>query len=387
MKRPRVLLLIKGLGRGGAELLLCHAAELRDREAFDYEAGYLLASRSWLADELRAQDVPVHLFAASGDFDFGWMRRLRRFLLARRFDILHVHSPMVAGFARLVVRSLPRASRPKMISTEHVPWSGYSFPTRILNAVTFPLDDAHLAVSEAVLRSVPRPFRGNVKALIHGIPLDRVRSKRSSRDTTRAQLGIGPDEILVGTVANFRAQKAYPDLVAAASMVIAPGRAVRFAAVGRGPLESEIQELARRRGLGDRFMFLGPLDDAATFIAGCDLFALSSHYEGLPLAVMEALALGVPVVATNVAGVAELVNDGVDGILVPKARPDLFADALDTMILDSELRESMAKAAAEDAPRFDNRAAFARIEALYHSLLARPADDETLVGEKGVTSR
>ena len=367
--RIRVLWLIKGLGRGGAEMLLCHAAELRDRDSFECEVGYLLGSRAWLADDLRALDVPVHLFASERHLDLRWAARLRRFLRERPVDILHVHSPFVASIARIVVRSLPRKVRPKILSTEHLPWSGHARATRILNAVTFRMDDAHLAVSHAVVESIPRRLQEGIRILVHGIPIERIRSKSVMRDEVRAELGVASDDVLVGSVGNFTEQKGYPDLLAAASLLLERDPRVRFAVGGRGPLEDAIRAERDRLGIADRFQMLGPLLDAPRFMAGCDIFVLASHWEGLPLVVMEAMALGRPIVATKVGGLGEEVRDGIDGLLVERNRPDALAEALGLLVDDSELRERMGRSAAEAAERFDNLIAIRTIESLYRQLV------------------
>lgn len=371
-RRIRVLWLIKGLGRGGAEMLLFHAARLRDRKRFDCELGYLLEDRGWLAGDLREQGVPVHLFASKGSTDLRWALALRRHLMRNPVDVVHVHSPVVSAVARLVVRSLPAAVRPRCLSTEHLPWSGHARLTRLMNAATFGLDDAHLAVSSAVVDSIPKRLRRNIRVLVHGIPVEETRSQKTARDAVRAELGVAPDEVLVGTVANVTKQKAYPDLLRAARLVLDRGAKVRFAVAGRGTLDREIRALRDEMGLGDRLLMLGPLENAPRFIGGCDLFALASHWEGLPLVIMEAMALGVPIVATRVGGVPELVRDGSDGTLVPMARPDLFAQAIFELIEDPSRRALMSKTAAEDALRFDNRTAVRTIEALYLDVVHMP---------------
>ncbi len=370
-ERPiRVLWLIKGLGRGGAEMLLLQAARLRDRTAFECEIGYLLGSRGWLADDFRAQDVPVHLFRSERHVDLRWARRLRRHLREHPVDLIHVHSPLVAAVARIVARSLPRRVRPRTISTEHLPWSGHARATRLVNAVTFHLDDAHLAVSDAVVESMPARYRRNVRVLVHGVPVNEIRAHRRFRNEVRSELGIEEGEVLVGTVANVTSQKGYPDLMAAARKVVGFGRHVRFAMIGRGTADPEIVSLRDRAGLGDRVLLLGPVEDAPRLMAACDIFALASHWEGLPLVLMESLALGLPIVATRVGGVSELVRDGVDGTLVPPRRPDLLARAIDQLVMDKEQRDRMSHAGAEGAMRFDNHEAVRTIEALYREVAA-----------------
>lgn len=370
-RRPiRVLWLIKGLGRGGAEMLLLEAARLRDRSEFTCEVGFLLGSRAWLVPDFRKQDVPVHLFDSERHTDLRWALRLRRHLVEHPVDIVHVHSPLVAAVARLVVRSLPRRLRPATISTEHLPWSGHARATRFVNAATFGLDAAHLAVSGAVIDSMPSRCRTNIRVLVHGVPVEEVRAHRRFRDTVRAELGLSDGEVLVGTVANVTAQKGYSDLIAAARKVADRGHRVRFALVGRGTADPEIASLRDHAGLGDRMLLLGPVEDAPRIMAACDIFALASHWEGLPLVLMESLALGLPIVATRVGGVPELVRDGIDGILVPPHRPELFAQAIDDLVVDRERRNRMAHAGAEGAMRFDNREAVRTIEALYREVAA-----------------
>jgi L-malate glycosyltransferase len=373
-KPIRVLWLIKGLGPGGAERLLTMLAEVRDRSSFEYEAAYLLRVKSDLVAELESRGVAVHCLDGHTEWNLGWAGRLRRLLLARRFDVLHLHSPYVAGVARIVVRSLPRARRPAVVSTDHVPWSGYALPTRVLNAATFRLDDEHIAVSPAVASSIPGRYRERTRVVEHGIFVDRVRSLRVDRERVRAQLGVRPEELLITTVANLRHQKGYPVLLRAARRVLDAEPHVRFAVVGQGPLEGDLHSLHSELGLGERFRFLGYREDAARVVAGSDLFVLTSHYEGLPLALMESLALGVPVVATDVAGIRDAVREGRDAILVPPGRPAELAAALLTVVGDPDLRHRLAEAGAGEADRFDIRRASRQIEGAYRDMAGRGVD-------------
>ena len=144
----------------------------------------------------------------------------------------------------------------------------------------------------------------------------------------RAELGVGDEEIVVGTVANFRQAKRYDLLIEAAQIVVDRLPSVRFVAVGQGPLEDKVRAWHKASGLGDRFLLTGYRADARRVMSAFDLFTLGSEHEGLPVAVMEALALGLPVVATAVGGLPEAVDDGVEGRLVPPLRPDLLADAI-----------------------------------------------------------
>jgi glycosyltransferase involved in cell wall biosynthesis len=363
--RLRVLWVIKGLGPGGAENLLVSAARVHDHDRYAISVAYLLPWKHAMVEPLRAAGVRVRCLEARGSSDLRWAARLRRYLLAERFDVVHLHSPMVAGVARLVVRTLPRATRPRVVTTEHNEWWSYVLPTRIANALTFPLDDAHLAVSEDVRRSVPAWLRRKVRTVVHGTSIADALAARAERVATRAELGFTPEDVVAVTVANFRAQKAYPDLLAAARIAITRAPCLRVVAVGQGPLEAEIRAEHLRLGLGDRFRFLGYREDALRVLAACDIFTLASHYEGYPVALMEALAVGLPVVATEVGGVPDAVRQGVEGIVVPPGRPDVLAGALADVANDPVRRAELAEAALRRGRQFDIAGAVRAIEATY----------------------
>jgi len=373
VERARVLWLVKGLGPGGAERLLTAAAAVRDRDRFDYHCAYLLPWKDALVPELEAAGVPVHCFEVRDERDVRWAGRLRRFLRDERFDLVHVQSPYAGGIARLVAWSLPRSERPALVATEHNGWSTFALPTRVVNGATLPLSDAVIAVSEHVERSLWRPYRARAETIVHGVAIDAVRASLAERDATRAELGVPPDGILAGTVANYTEQKDWPNLLRAARRLADDGVPVRFCAVGQGPLEAEVQALHRELDLAGVVTLTGFRPDAVRLMAACDLFVLASRFEGLPVALMEALALGLPIVATAVGGVPEAVTDGVEAVLVPPSRPDLLAGAVAELVADPARRARLAAAAGARASAFDITRAVRRIEAIYDEVLRRRA--------------
>jgi glycosyltransferase involved in cell wall biosynthesis len=291
-------------------------------------------------------------------------------LIERPKDVVHAHSPLLAAAARVVARSLPRLVRPITLSTEHNIWPAYAVPTRILNAITYPLDAAHFAVSEEVRRSMPGWWQRRTDTLVHGIAVDAARVHLSERERMRHALGVGADEYLVVTVANYRRHKDYSTLLAAARRVRGRGVPVLFAAVGQGPLESEVIGEHARSGLGNAFTLLGYRPDVLDVLAAADLFVLSSRQEGLPVALMEALALGLPVVATNLGGISEAVTEGVEGRLVPAGRPDELADAILSLVSDPVLRSRMANASTLRSAQFDVERVVRRYENCYRALVS-----------------
>jgi len=369
----RVLWLTTGLGPGGAEQLLVSTARRRDRERMAVRAAYLLPHKSAHVAGLEAEAVPVECLGYRTVLDPRWLLALRRSMVRDPVDILHAHNPVMAVGGRLVAHSLPRRLRPRVVVTDHNVWHSYKPASRWADGLTSPLDDARLTVSAAVRASLPGPIRQRSHVVLQGIELEEVQAQRAERAAVRAELGLDPDALVVGTVANLRAQKAYPDLLAAAVDVLRSQPDTRFVAAGQGPLEAEIRALHARLGLGDRFLILGHRPDAIRVMAACDVFVLASHWEGLGVAVMEALALGLPVVATAVGGVPEVVEDGREGLLVPPNRPTQLANAILTLLTETETRQRMAAAAAQRGAQLSIDTAVRRTEAMYHELaLASP---------------
>lgn len=370
MARLRVLWLIKGLGPGGAERLLMSAASQADHRRFSYEAAYLLTWKETLVAELQDRGVPCHCLGVTDARDLRWALRLRRLLLQRGYDIVHIHSPLVAAVARLVVRCVPASMRPRIVTTEHNVWSSYARGTRLADRLTHRLDDVRLAVSSEVHAGLPASLRAPAQVMLQGILPEELVVAAGDRERIRTQLGVPPAQILAVTVANLRRQKAYPDLLEAARVVLASAADVRFAAVGQGPLEAALRDLHAHLGLGDGFRWLGYRDDVPSVLAAADLFVLASHHEGLPIALLEALNAGLPAVVTAVGSVPDVIRDGVEGLVVPPSRPGLLAEAILRVARDAELRARLARAATSRARSFDMRHTVRQTEDLYLRLAA-----------------
>jgi glycosyltransferase involved in cell wall biosynthesis len=366
--RIHVLWLIKGLGPGGAEHLLVSIARAADTERFRFTAGYVLDWKNHLVPMIESSGVETVSFGVSNALDLRWAWRLRHYLASQQVDVIHVHSPLVAGVARLVRLTMRRC--PPMVSTEHNAWGSHSTFTRWFNRLTFRLDAAHIAVSDQVVESMPASLRAMTETIVHGVDVEDIDAYRPQRAEVRAELGLSDETVAICTVANLRWQKAYPDLLTAARTVIDEGFDVVFLAAGQGPLEEEIRALRDEYGIADRFRLLGYRPDVHRLLAGMDVFALASLYEGYPIAVMEAMVAGLPVVATDAGSVSEAVDDGVDGFVVPAGRPEALAVALRTILQDPDRRRQMSVAARSKGTRFGIQPAVDRTEAIYEEVAA-----------------
>jgi glycosyltransferase involved in cell wall biosynthesis len=364
--KVKVLWVAKGLGPGGMEQLLLNHATVGDRDRIEYSAAYVVERPNSIVPRLEALGVRCHRLGGADPRDPRWVARLARLVRDERIDVVHIHSPYVAALARPALRALPH--RPAVVYTEHNSADCYGRATRWSNLSTYPLDDARFAVSSAARDSTPPRLRGRTEVLVHGVDVSSIAAQADLRRAARVGLGIEDDELLVAIVANLRAAKAYPVLLEAAVRVVDADDRVRFVSMGQGPLEGELHALRDALGLGDRFAFLGFTPEPTRVMAGVDVLVLSSDVEGLPVSVMEAKALGLPVVATAVGGLPEMVRDGVDGLLVPRRDPSALADALLRLLGDDELRAAMGAASAASAARFDATAAVQRQDRLYAQL-------------------
>lgn len=356
----RVLWLIRGLGPGGAEhLLVAHARAAGD--GFAYEVAYQVAAKDHLVPALRDAGVEVHRLGSGAS----WPMELRRLVAEREIDVVHSHSPAMAAAARVALRALPGGRRPRLVYTEHNRWEAYRTPTRLANALTFRLEDHVLAVSDEARSSVWARLRERVETLHHGIDRAAVRAAAGDPAAARAALGIGPDERVAVQIANFRIEKAHEVLLDTAAILAERGAPIRFLLVGQGQRFDEIAALVATRGLGGTVSLLGYREDVAAVLGAADLLVLSSDHEGLPVAIMESLALGVPVVSTAVGGIPEAIDDGVQGLLVPARDPEALADAIERVCRDDDLRARLGAGATERSGAFDAAVATSRIEAIY----------------------
>ena len=359
----RVLWVIKGLGPGGAERLLVSLAGAHDPSVATFECAYVVPEKRHLVAEMEAAGVPCECVAHRAR-DPWWPWRLARMVRSGDFDVVHVHSPLPGSIARLAVRSLPRAHRPMVFTTEHNAWGTFRRPTRWLNRLTNRRDRFTFAVSNEVAGSLRGPVVDRSAVLVHGVQLTAIRAAEPAREAMRDSLGVGPGEVLVATVANFRAQKDYPTLLKACFEMQRRGVPLRLVAVGQGPLAAEMHALHEQLGLGDEVRLLGYRSDAVEVLAAADVFVLASRWEGLPVALMEAAALGLPMVLSDVGGMPDAM--GADGAKWVSAGDSMaLADALGELIETPHLREQYAARSLAAAAAFDVARAAREIERRY----------------------
>lgn len=353
-------MLTKGLGRGGTERLLTGTLGSLDRSRFRVEVAYLLPWKDAFVEEVRAAGIPVHCLDAPRPTSLGWIPRLRRLVREREIDLVHTHAPLPAVAARL---ALPAAREPIFVHTEHNLWDRYRRPTRWANALTYRRNAAVIAVSEGVAASVRSSV--DVEVIRHGIDLAAHRHGAAARRAARERLDLPLDAPVIGTVGNFTAKKDHVVLIEAFALTAAEHPEARLVLVGTGPREDVLRDRVRQLGVQEAVHFTGSRSDVFELLPGFDVFALSSRFEGLPIALLEAMASSAAPVATRVGGIPEVISDGVNGLLVDPGEPEALATALGKLLADETTRLRIAAAAWERAAAFDLRHAVTKIEAVY----------------------
>ncbi len=334
----------------------------------------VLAPHGPLFDRLAAQGVPVRAWSARGDLDVAAFAAAVTALRAERPDVVHLHSARahavgaaaawIAGIRAVV------ASRRVAFPVGNSPWSRLKYRLPVAR---------WLCVSEAARAQLLRAGVPAGRAIVvpSGVDLAALRAAAGRPgESLHARLGVPAGTPLLATVAALTAEKHHALLLDVAERLrAAGGRAAeaRFVWLGDGPLRAPLEAAIARRGLGGRVILLGARDDVAALVAGCALLLVPSRNEGFCGAAVEAEALGVPVVATRVGGLPEVVDDQVSGVLVPKGPDPVVADAMAAAITrlvgETPLRLAMAGAARRTAARFSAENMAIRTLAAYQEVV------------------
>jgi glycosyltransferase involved in cell wall biosynthesis len=298
---------------------------------------------------------------------------LRRLLDELAPDIVHVHAGInYEGHGIAAAACQPGGKRPALVRTEHLPYvigelNGPGIDVAYAHGIE--LVDRVICVSHAA-RCTYRAagIRGAIFEVVH----NGVQPNRACRSAAqvRAELGLR-DSPLILTVARFTEQKSHETLLTAMPGVLSACPQARLALVGTGRLQRDLADLARQLGLGDSIRFLGRRDDVADLLAAAQVFCLPSIFEGHPLVVLEAMAAGVPVVATRSIGMTETVRNGATGLLVPRKNPAMLAAALVRLVSDPLLSSALGAAGrAEVSARFSCEAMARQTLRVYRDTLA-----------------
>ncbi|MGH2395797.1 MAG: glycosyltransferase [bacterium] len=340
----RVGMVINELELGGAEMMVVGLAHhLRPHGVatviFSLAAGGALKEAAYRAG---ADVVSLGLSRA----DPRSFHALSHALSRHPVDLLHLHLPRAGFLGRLAARRL--GLRP-VIYTEHNMWDGGGSIVRYLNHWTLLWTDHLIAVSEEVRRDLlargMAPQR--VTMIPNGIDVEAVQRQAAQGPSLRALLGIPPEARVIGTLANLHPRKGLVTLVATIPRLQRQWPDLRVVIIGRDDgLGPHLRRLGSEAGISGSLHLLGPRPDAVALLREFDVFVLPSVVEGLPVALLEAMALARPVVVTPIGGVPEVVRDRHEGLHVPVRDPGALASAVDRLLRTPEEAAAYGRAAA-----------------------------------------
>lgn len=319
---------INSLDFGGAEHLLVDLAEAMEEVEFTVIS---LESSAPLTSSLRDTGARVHHLDERVRFDPRTFASLRRLIDTNEFDIIHNHLPYAQTLGRLAARSVSYGA---VVSTQHNVPSTYHPVTRMTERATRRLDDATVAVSQGVERAFtgtahdPFVFEDDWCTIYNGINIDGYRDAVNVADGTsiRRELEINDSTSLFLNVGRYVQDKSQDVLIEAFAEADLTDAAL--AIVGHGPLEEDLIRIAEQNGIADRVSITGRVPEVEPYYAAADVFVSSSQFEGLPVTLLEAMASGLPVIASDVPGVSEVVADDETGRLYPYGESETLATLL-----------------------------------------------------------
>ncbi len=299
-------------------------------------------------------------------FDPATLPALLKVIDRKQIDVLHLHGYGATTFGRMAgaMRRLPS------ILHEHANLTDTPWFQKAADRLLEPVTDIAIAVSQSTAdfviaaRQIPAE---KVKVVYLGVPLEEFNRPRGEEEirSARAELGIEPGDFAIGTVTRLHDSKGNSYLVDAARLVLDERPRAKFYVVGEGPLLPDLRTQAQALGLGDRFVFAGFARDVARVVSAFDVSVFPSLWEGTPLTVFEALAMGKPIVATDADGLVDVLAHDRDALIVPKRSARGLADGLIAMIDDPARRQRLAANARETGKRYDIAAFVRKMEQLY----------------------
>jgi glycosyltransferase involved in cell wall biosynthesis len=329
--RRRVVLVTNGLVRAGTETQTVRLAAFLRGQGHDVRILSIMATAAF-ADELRELDVPVaHVrlrprMRALSSIVSGW-----RVLRAWQPDALVSFSFQANMLGRIAGRLAVVPVRISSVRNERIGGRARTLLYRLTDFLaTTTTTNSERLVDGLVRRRVARPDR--LVVIPNGIDFAAIEAGAPHRRRARAELEVDEDDFLWLAMGRLHRQKDYPCLLAAFADLASAQPLARLRIAGEGPLLGELTALADRLGLADRVRFLGVRDDVPRLLAAADALVLASAWEGLPNVVLEAMAAGLPVVATDVGGVAQMVDDDRTGYLVPPRDPEALARAMEKVM-------------------------------------------------------
>jgi glycosyltransferase involved in cell wall biosynthesis len=367
MKNGKInmLQLVNGFAIGGGEMKVLELVQRLDKDRYNITV-CSVGQGGPLEAEFRKTVERVEIYDKKFSFDFSLVTKVARLLKEQEIEILQTtlfYADIIGAYASYLVKV------PVVVSWEPVT-GPFAFRHYWSYKLAMQKIDCVVAVSEDIRQRVIQERKlapEKVMTIHYGVDLEKFAPEDQA--LTRADIGVSGDHLVLGTVARFDYPKGHKFLINAAPGIVREFPNVRFVFVGDGPLRNDVERQINQLGLNDYFVLLGFRRDVKQILGLFDLFILPSLSEGLPNAVLEAMACSNPVVATAVNGVVEVVKDGETGYLVPPKNPyDIARAVIRILKSPATMKEMGTRGRERVAHHFSVEQQISKFEQLYLSL-------------------
>ncbi|WP_245999518.1 glycosyltransferase [Paraflavitalea soli] len=367
-----VLHIIKSLGRGGAELLLPESLGKHNKEKYDFHYLYFLPWKNQVVREIEQAGGTVVCFPAKNNVQIVLkVRKIVAYVKTHHIQLIHCHLP----WAGIVGRLVGRLTGIPVVYTEHNKWERYHRLTYYMNKLSFRSQQYVIAVSGEVARSIKTHYRHEkpgIQVVQNGIDTDKFSLRRPIERDIRKELNIPAHVTVIGIACVFRPQKRLDAWLEIASLVHKKYPDTYFIIAGDGGLRDEMHQKARTLNMKSCVYFAGLQTDIKPWLKAMDIFMMSSEFEGLPIALLEAMSMGCMPACTDAGGIPEVIQDNINGLLVPVNNPLQLADRLTAILPHRDQVEAMKQAARETVVHhFSMQKMVTHLENIYDNLLAK----------------
>lgn len=348
MQKIKILHIIKSLGRGGAEMLLPETLKIHDTSKFEFHYIYFLPWKDQMVSSIEDAGGKVTCLSAKNNIKLlQQYPNVIEYCKKNNIDLIHCHLPWAGFLGRIVFKK----TKIPTVYTEHNMQERYHIVTKTINQFTFNSQSLGLGVSEDVTNSIKKNINPKipVRTLLNGANTNTFRGDIELSSSIKIELDIPEDAIVIGNVAVFRFQKRMVEWLQAFKKITLKNSNVYGVIVGSGPLEEEIKEELYRLNLEDRVKFPGLQTNVKPYFSAMDIFMMSSSFEGLPIALLEAMSMECAIVSTDAGGIKEVIRDNYDGLTCKVEEWMRLSDLCQVLIDDPEKLNRFKKAARERA--------------------------------------
>ncbi len=329
-----ILHLIETSGPGGAEKMLL---SMVDNLASDkFRSSVCLIKSGWLRDELTKRNINTRIIPLDRPFDLNWIYAIKKLVQENDVDLIHSHE-FAMNFFGTVSAVLSGTPIVTTVHGKNYYWEklrrrlAYRFTSRYSHMVAVSEDMRDFLCSRVGIS------KNKISVVHNGIDVTKFEENNDLRKTTRDELGIPTDSVVVGAIGNLYSVKGHTYLLKAIALLASDYPDLVLLIAGRGELMQSLKQEATELGIIDNVQLLGFRNDVHAIMQAIDIFALPSLSEGLPLSALEAMATSKPVVASDVGGVGEVVGDGVTGFLTQPKNPKSIAEKMLILLKDKAL--------------------------------------------------